>query len=90
VSRRAQLGFHPKRTAWLVGHSRHIAREVERLAPAVRRGDKRPDHCEYPREDAGGRLHVPLEGTFAPSRLTSVPGGRAFLKLVRGAIGRFL
>jgi hypothetical protein len=70
--------------------AKHVSREIELLAPAVRRGGGRPDNCEYPWEDAAGTLHVPLDWTFAPSGMLGQPKGRDFLKLVRGAIGRLL
>jgi len=60
------------------------------LAPAVKRGGQRPDNCEYPWEDAGGELHVPLDWSFAPANLLVAPAGRTFLKLVRESIDRFL
>ena len=79
-----------KNAQWVVQHSKHLAQEIELLAPAVRRGGQRPDNCEYPWEDAGGQLHVPLDWTFAPSGLLMAPAGRTFLKLVRAAIDELL
>ncbi|HTU88861.1 MAG TPA: hypothetical protein VMF69_02080 [Gemmataceae bacterium] len=68
----------------------HLAKEIELLAPAVKRGGKRLDNCEYPWEDAKGRLHTPLDWTFQPSQLVVLPAGRTTLKLIRGAINRLL
>jgi hypothetical protein len=68
---------------------RHLAREIDVLAPAVKRGGQRPDNCEYPWQDAGGALHVPLDWTFYPSLLLA-RGGRTFLKLLRAAIDQLL
>ncbi len=79
---------NPKNASWVLKHSEHLAREIEMLASAVRRGGRRLDNCEYPWEDEGGRLHVPLDWTFTPSGLLSTPAGRTFLKLVRDAIFR--
>jgi hypothetical protein len=79
-----------KSARWILQHAKHLAQEIEVLAPAVKRGGKRPDNCEYPWTDADGALHLPLDWTFLPSQLVVIPAGRIFLKLVRGAIDRFL
>ncbi|MGP0063486.1 MAG: hypothetical protein ACLQGP_07810 [Isosphaeraceae bacterium] len=44
-----------------MNHAHYLAREIEVLAPAVKRGGQRPDNCEYPWEDDAGTLHVPLD-----------------------------
>jgi len=80
----------PKNAGWLLKHSKHLAHEIEMLAPAVKRGGQRPDNCEYPWDDEGGRLHVPLDWTFAPANLLIEPAGRTFLKLIREALSRLL
>ncbi|MCI0378945.1 MAG: hypothetical protein L0215_15160 [Gemmataceae bacterium] len=85
----AVVGARGKTAVWILRHVRHLAREIEMLAPAVKRGGQRPDNCEYPWEDASGRLHVPLDWRFAPSNLLHAPAGRTFLKLLREAIERF-
>lgn len=88
---RQQVGLSkPKNAPWVRAHSEHLAREIEMLAPAVKRGGQRPDNCEYPWEDDGGLLHVPLDWTFAPSNLLHAAAGRTFLKLVGEAISRLL
>jgi hypothetical protein len=79
---------NPKNAAWVLKHSEQLAREIEMLAPAVRRGGRRLDNCEYPWEDEGGRLHVPLDWTFTPSSLLMAPAGRTIIKLIREAINR--
>jgi hypothetical protein len=79
---------NPKNAAWVLKHSEHLAREIEMLAPAVKRGGRRLDNCEYPWEDEGGRLHVPLDWTFTPSSLLMAPAGRTIIKLARDAINR--
>lgn len=65
-----------------------LAREIEVLAPSVDRGGQRADNCEYPWEDAGETLHVPLDWAFSPSQLLMQPAGVRALKLIRGAIDR--
>ena len=70
--------------------ARHLAQEINLLAPAVKREGKRPDNCEYPWEDADAAMHTPLNHPFVPSQLLVIPAGRSFLKLVQGAIHRLL
>lgn len=69
---------------------RLLAQEIEVLAPSVDRGGQRPDNCEYPWEDAGGTLHVPLDWTFHPSQLLIQPAGVRVIKLIGGAIDRLV
>ncbi len=76
--------------SWNMEHARLISEEIEMLAPAVTRGGTRPDNCEYPWEDAGATLHVPIDWTFRPSGLLLAKAGRTFLKMIRDAIERFL
>lgn len=71
-------------------HVRHLANEIELLNPSVDRDGRRPDNCEYPWDDASGRLHSPLDWSFTPSQLLVAPAGRTFLKSLRGAISRIL
>ena len=78
----------PTNADWIFQHSRHLAQEIELLAPAVKRGGQRPDNCEYPWEDEAGVLHVPLDWSFPSAALLIAPAGRTFLKLVRQAISR--
>ena len=66
-------------------HVRHLASEIELLNPAVERGGRRPDNCEYPWEDSG-HVRSPLDWTFSSSHLCTAPAGRTFLKLLREAI----
>jgi hypothetical protein len=79
-----------KQVPWVLEHARHLAREIEMLAPAVRRGGQRPDNCEYPWEDDTGVIRSPLDWTFPVSALLESPAGRTFLKLVQAAISRLL
>lgn len=81
-------GIESHNTAWNLEHARLIAEEIEMLAPAVRRDGSRPDNCEYPWEDAGGVLRVPVDWTFKPSAMLMARAARTFLKLVFDAIER--
>jgi hypothetical protein len=82
-------GYQVRNPQWLLTHVKHLAREIEMLAPAIKRGGRRPDNCEYPWEDEAGEIHSPLDWLFASARLLLSPAGRAFLKLIRVAIQRF-
>ena len=84
------LRFTGKKARAVLQHSKYLAEEIEILAPAVKRGEGRPDNCEYPWEDGVGKLHVPLEWSFIPAQLLDLPAGRTFLKLVREAINNLL
>lgn len=67
---------------------RHLAREVELLAPPVDDGGRRPDNCEYPWEDAAGHLHVPVDHAFAVEQLLGDRHARAVWNLIRAAADR--
>jgi hypothetical protein len=82
-------GQDPKRMQGVLKLVRHLAGEIEILNPSMDRGGRRPDNCEYPWE-AGDQVVSPLDWTFAPLRLITVPAGRTFLKLLCGAIDRVL
>ena len=84
------LNFTGQHAKWVLKHAKHLAQEIEVLAPAVKRGGNRPDNCEYPWEDRNGELRVPLDWSFHPERLLVIPAGRTFLKLVRAAINERL
>jgi len=81
---------NPGNAGWVLEHSRHLAREIEMLAPAVKRGGRRPDNCEYPWEDTDGGVRSPIDWTFSPSNLLLAPAGRTFLKLIRDAMARLI
>lgn len=70
--------------------TRRLAREIELLAPTVNDGGKRPDNCEYPWEDAKGKLWIPSDYKFFTSQLLFEPHGRTVLKLIRAAVLRLL
>jgi hypothetical protein len=79
-----------RRSQNIFRHIKHLAREIELLSPAVTRDGQRPDNCEYPWEDGGGSLHVPLDWSFVPSELLNTPAGPALLKHIYTAIGELL
>lgn len=68
---------------------RHLANEIEVLNPAVSRGGRRRDNCEYPWE-AGDAVISPLDWGFHPSQLCTAPAGRTLLKLLRESINSLL
>ena len=84
-----QLGGNVKTSEWILQHTKHLSQEIELLAPAVKRGGKRPDNCEYPWEE-GGKIHLPLDHSFTSSALLTAPAGRTFLKLIQEAIRQLL
>lgn len=69
-------------------HFTQLAKEIEVLNPSMDR-DARPDNCEYP-WDGGGRIISPLDWSFHPVQLLSVPSGTTFVKLLRLAINRII
>lgn len=82
----ANLNYRGGRLRQAVQSAKRLGGEIELLTPSVTRAGRRPDNCEYPWEDAGGTLHVPLDWSFAVARLLAQPAGRTFLALVRAAI----
>lgn len=83
------LRAKPKLIRAIVSFTKRIAREIELLAPAVDDGGRRPDNCEYPWEDRGHQLWVPVDWTFFTDQFVKSPVGLKFLKLVHEAIERF-
>jgi hypothetical protein len=73
---------------WIMKHTRVLSKEIEMLAPAVKRGGSRPDNCEYPWENPKGAVVVPLDWNFKPSSLLLAKAASTFLKLVLEAIKR--
>ncbi|WP_433926598.1 MULTISPECIES: hypothetical protein [Sorangium] len=67
--------------------ARKLAREIEKLAPAVDR-EISPANAEYPWSD-DGRVVVPCEFTYPNLTLLTEPGGRTFLRLLEMAIADF-
>lgn len=67
--------------------ARKLAREIEKLAPAVDR-ETSPANAEYPWID-DGRVVVPCEFTYPNLTLLTERGGRTFLRLLEVAIADF-
>ena len=64
-----------------------LAKEIERLAPAVDR-EARPDNAEYPWPQ-GDHVIVPCDYSFPGLSLLAVSRGRAFLRLISRALDDF-
>lgn len=71
----------------LLSRARAIAREIEKLAPAVDRRAS-PENVEYPWE-RDGDVTPPCAFTFPALELLRQAGGRAFLNLVGRALDDF-
>jgi hypothetical protein len=71
----------------IISRARAIAREIEKLAPAI---DclAAPENAEYPWE-RDGRVTAPCAYGFPSLELLRQPGGRMFLNLVERALGAF-
>jgi hypothetical protein len=82
-------GKFPKNVTWATSMIKQLCGEIEILNPAMKRGNLRPDNCEYPWE-AGGKVLSPLGHKFFPTQLLIAPLGRTFLTLLRRAIDRNL
>jgi hypothetical protein len=67
--------------------TRALAREIEKLAPAVDRAGS-PENAEYPWE-SGADIIAPCQYTYPRLSLLTSPGGRTLLKLVAKAIQEF-
>ena len=66
---------------------RKLAREIEKLAPAVDR-DASPQNAEYPWRNVN-QIIVPCEYDYPNLTLLKEPGGPEFLKLIRTSIMDF-
>lgn len=51
--------------AWILNAVRELARQIELLAPSVDASGTVPANCEYPWQDAQGRVHAPCRHSFA-------------------------
>ena len=71
----------------IVKLARKLAREIEKLAPAVDR-EASPANAEYPWLD-DGRVITPCEFAYPNLTLLTEPGGRTFLRLLEMAITDF-
>jgi hypothetical protein len=67
--------------------ARHLAREIEKLAPSVDR-EESPENAEYPWA-SGEEVVVPCEYGYPSLSLLTGPGGRTLLSLVARAIRDF-
>ena len=67
--------------------AKKLAREIEKLAPAVDR-DRSPANAEYPWEEEG-RVVVPCSYQYSSLTLLKQPAGRNFVKLIEIAIEEF-
>ena len=67
----------------LMRDAEKLAREIERLAPAIEKAQV-PANTEYPWE-AGGRVIAPCEWSFEALSLLKASRGRTFLKLLEEA-----
>ena len=75
-------------SGYLLRTAKQLCQEIDKLHPSADR-ETRPDNCEYPWE-AADRVISPLDWTFHPSRLVTVPGGPTFIKLIKAAIARII
>ncbi|MFI5301730.1 MAG: hypothetical protein ACHREM_26880 [Polyangiales bacterium] len=68
----------------LVKRARALAREIEKLAPAIDRVDA-PENVEYPWE-RDDRVVAPCRHSFPSLELQRDAGGRAFINLIERAL----
>lgn len=71
----------------LIQRARTLAREIERLAPAIDRSAS-PENAEYPWE-RDGTVTAPCDFGFPSLQLLTQPGGRAFQNLIERALDDF-
>jgi hypothetical protein len=71
----------------LIRRARALAREIEKLAPAIDRADA-PENVEYPWEQ-NDRVIAPCSYTFPSIELQRDAGGRAFLNLIERALNDY-
>jgi len=71
----------------LIMRARALAREIEKLAPAIDRAAA-PENAEYPWQ-RDERVIAPCQHDFPSLELLRQPGGRAFLNLVERALDGF-
>lgn len=71
----------------LLTRARTLAREIEKLAPAIDRATT-PENAEYPWE-RDDRVIAPCRYAFPSLELLRQPGGRAFLNLIERALDGF-
>jgi hypothetical protein len=71
----------------LIKRSRALAREIEKLAPAIERVNA-PENVEYPWE-RDDHVTAPCSYTFPSLELQRDAGGRAFLNLIERALNDY-
>lgn len=71
----------------LITRARSLAREIEKLAPAIDRLAA-PENAEYPWE-RDDRVIAPCRHPFPALELQREPGGRSFLNLIERALDGF-
>lgn len=81
------LRFRQKQARGTLKHGKHLAQEIDLLAPSVDK-TRRPDNCEYPWEDSSGSLRTPVDWRFPVIDLCNTPAGHSVLKLIFSAIRR--
>ncbi|HET6879168.1 MAG TPA: hypothetical protein VFI31_03370 [Pirellulales bacterium] len=79
----------PRNPRPLLSKIRQLCGEIEILNPSMKRGNHRPDNCEYPWE-VGKKVVSPLDHTFIVTQLLMMNVGITFLKLLRRAIDQNL
>lgn len=65
----------------------HIARAIEQLTPSVD-AETNPANTEHPWAD-GERVVAPVDHAFSHADLSTLPGGRLFLRVVGAALDEY-
>jgi hypothetical protein len=66
---------------WELKAIKHLANEIELLAPACTHAGAREDNTEYPWEDSNGRVYTPCEYTFP--NIDDGPENKTINRLIR-------
>ncbi len=80
----------PRRHDYPMPQFRHLAREIELLAPAINDGQRHPDNCEYLWETSPEKVVVPANFSFPNLSLLDATAGRILLKYIGVAIDALL
>ncbi|MFO0949178.1 MAG: hypothetical protein U1D30_25250 [Planctomycetota bacterium] len=88
--RATTVNYKGKAARAALDYSKKLSHELEMLAPAVKRGGKRPDNCEYPWEDDQSEIHAPIDWTFTPTQLLIERHGRTVLRLIAESIDNYV
>lgn len=65
---------------------KHLAQQIELLAPAVDAGGRQPQNCEYPYQGPGGEVRCPATDSWPNLELATDPAGRLLLVVLPMAI----